>query len=97
MNSQEIDKEVVKVQVESLRRKLLDFSKRNDLLNHTISEVKKKENMTRLQVDILDPIITYAFRHMYPYIIITSLIFFLTFIVAVAILIFLLRGYTNIR
>lgn len=69
----------------------------NDLLNHTISEVKKKENMTRLQVDILDPIITYAFRHMYPYIIITSLIFFLTFIVAVAILIFLLRGYTNIR
>ena len=67
-----------------------------DLLNHTITEIKQPENMTRLQVDILDPIITYAFTQMYPYIIATSLMFFLTFIIAVAILIFLMKGY-NIK
>ena len=42
MNNQEIDKEVVKSQVESLRKRLLDFSKRNDLLNHTHSERSTK-------------------------------------------------------
>lgn len=68
-----------------------------DLLNHTINEIKDPDNMTKLQMEILDPIITYTFGQMYPYIIATSLIFFLTFIIAVAILIFLLRGYTNIK
>ena len=42
MSNQEIDKEVVKSQVESLRKRLLDFSKRNDLLNHTHSERSTK-------------------------------------------------------
>ena len=63
----------------------------NDLLKYTIQEIKQKENMTKIQAQILDPIITYAFSHLYPYIIITSLLFFFTFVIAVAILIFILR------
>jgi hypothetical protein len=48
--------------------------------------------MARLQSDLIDPIIHYAFAHLYPYIIVTSILFFFIFIVAVAILIFVLRG-----
>jgi hypothetical protein len=62
-----------------------------DLLNHTVEEVKQEENMRKIQINILDPIITYAFSQLYPYIIITSLMFFFTFIIAVAILIFVLK------
>jgi len=63
----------------------------HDLLHHTLDEVRKKHNMSRLQSDLIDPIIQYAFAHLYPYIIITSILFFLTFILAVSILIFILR------
>ena len=63
-----------------------------DLLHHTLEEVREKENLIRLQKDLIDPIIHYAFAHLYPYIIVTSVLFFFIFILAVAILIFLLRG-----
>ena len=66
-----------------------------DLLDHTISEVKQEKNMRRIQINILDPIITYTFSQMYPYIIITSILFFFTFIIAVAILIFVMRANSN--
>lgn len=62
-----------------------------DLLDHTIEEIKEKKNMNKIQAHILDPIIRYAFSHMYPYIIMTSILFFFTFIIAVSILIFILR------
>lgn len=64
----------------------------HDLLHHTLDEVKKKQNMQRLQTDLIDPIIHYTFAHLYPYIIVTSILFFFIFILAVAILIFILRG-----
>ena len=63
-----------------------------DLLHHTLDEVREKKNMTRLQNDLIDPIIKYAFAHLYPYIIVTSILFFFIFILAVAILIFILRS-----
>tara|TARA_B100000902_G_scaffold106212_1_gene108108 strand:- start:11039 stop:11263 length:225 start_codon:yes stop_codon:yes gene_type:complete len=64
----------------------------HDLLHHTLDEVREKQNMMRLQTDLIDPIIQYAFAHLYPYIIVTSILFFFTFILAVAILIFILKG-----
>lgn len=63
-----------------------------DLLHHTLDELREKNNMIRLQKDLIDPIIHYAFAHLYPYIIVTSILFFFIFILAVAILIFILRG-----
>lgn len=62
-----------------------------DIITHTLEEIKEPENMTRVQIEILDPIITYAFGQLYPFIIATSLLFFLTFIIAVTILIFVLK------
>jgi hypothetical protein len=62
-----------------------------DLVDHTVEEVKQEANMRRIQISILDPIISYSFAQLYPYIIITSLLFFFTFVIAVAILIFVMR------
>ena len=64
----------------------------HDLLHHTLDEVREKKNMMRLQTDLIDPIIHYAFAHLYPYIILTSILFFFTFILDLAIIIFILRG-----
>jgi hypothetical protein len=64
-----------------------------ELINKFIVEMKKKENINDIQMNILDPIIKYAFSQMYPYILITSIIFFLTFMLAVAILFFVIRDH----
>lgn len=63
-----------------------------DVLHHTLDEVRKDDNMTKLRSDLIDPIVQYAFAQLYPYIIVTSILFFFIFILAVAILIFILRG-----
>ena len=62
------------------------------LIDKFINEFKRKENSDKIQIHIIDPIVQYAFSRVYPYIIMTSVIFFLTFIVAVAILFFILKG-----
>tara|TARA_Y100000389_G_C17399912_1_gene484742 strand:- start:350 stop:583 length:234 start_codon:yes stop_codon:yes gene_type:complete len=63
-----------------------------DILNHVLDEVREKKNMDRLRSNLIDPIVQYAFAQMYPYIIVTSILFFFIFILAVAILIFVLRS-----
>lgn len=63
-----------------------------DVLHHTLDEVKQEDNMTKLRCNLIDPIVQYAFAQLYPYIIVTSILFFFIFILAVAILIFILRG-----
>lgn len=53
-------------------------------------EVQKPENKNVFQMHVLDPIIQYALGRLYPYILATSIVFFLTFVLAVAILFLLL-------
>lgn len=53
-------------------------------------EVQKPENRNVFQMHVLDPIIQYALGRLYPYILATSIVFFLTFVLAVAILFLLL-------
>ena len=62
-----------------------------ELVQRILIETNKKETVEKIQKQIIDPIIKYAFQHMYPYIIVTSITFFLTFILALAILIFTLK------
>jgi hypothetical protein len=62
-----------------------------DLLKTTLKEVRKDENMTRLQTELVDPIIQYAFAQLYPYIVVTALGFFLIFILALLSFVFILR------
>lgn len=53
-------------------------------------EVQRQENKNTFQIHVLDPIIQYALGRLYPYILATSIVFFLTFVLAVAILFLLL-------
>ena len=64
----------------------------DELIKKFTEEMKKTENMNIIQIHLLDPIIKYALSQMYPYILFTSIIFFLTFVLAVAILFFVIRS-----
>ena len=68
-----------------------------ELLNKLLIEFKKEKNMTRIQKEVVDPIIHYSFKQMYPYILVTLILFCLTFILALLILLLLLKNnkYTN--
>lgn len=46
-------------------------------------EIQKEKNIEILKKNIVNPLIDYTFQRLYPYIVITSIIFFLTFILAV--------------
>ena len=53
-------------------------------------EVQRPENKNIFQIHVLDPIIQHTLGRLYPYILVTSIVFFLTFVLAVAILFLLL-------
>ena len=69
----------------------------SEILNKLLLEFKKEKNMTRIQKEVVDPIIHYSFKQMYPYILVTLILFCLTFILALLILLLLLKNnkYTN--
>jgi hypothetical protein len=62
------------------------------ILNKFLLEFKKEKNMTRIQKEVVDPIIHYSFKRMYPYILVTLTLFCLTFILALLILLLLLKN-----
>ena len=64
----------------------------NDCITKFITECKKEENVNRIYENVVDPIITYTFKKIYPFIIVSSAIFGLTFILAIVILFILLKA-----
>lgn len=62
-----------------------------NILDTFVLEFKKKENMHKLIQTIVDPVIHHTFSRLYPYVIITSFIFVLTFIIALIILTILIK------
>ncbi len=62
-----------------------------ELANYFINEIKKDTNVTLLKDEVINPLIDYTFHRLYPYILVTSVIFFLTFILAVIILYLILK------
>lgn len=54
-----------------------------EIVEHFNKEIKKEENITLLKHHLVNPLIDYTFQRLYPYILVTSIIFFLTFILAV--------------
>ena len=60
-------------------------------LEKVIAEVKKEENMNKIQTEIMDPLIHYTYKRIYPYFLITIVIFLLTFILALLIFIILVK------
>jgi len=61
------------------------------ILDRSIIEIKKEENIMRIKTEIINPLIEYSLGRIYPYIIITAALFILTFLIALIILIVLLR------
>jgi uncharacterized membrane protein len=61
------------------------------LLEKIIVEVQKEENMTKVKSKIVNPLLQYCYSRLYPYFLIITIIFMLTFILALLIFIILLR------
>lgn len=64
----------------------------DELTQYLLNEFKKEENLNKMKVFVIDPLIEYTFKRLYPYILITSVIFFLTFILAIVILFLILKS-----
>lgn len=62
-----------------------------EIVDNIILEAKKENNMTQIKRDIMDPLIDYTFQKLYPYIVVTSILFFMIFILAISILYMLIR------
>ena len=65
-----------------------------ELSNYFLEEIKKKENVDILKEHLVNPLIEYTFKSLYPYIVITSIIFFLTFILAVITFLLIVKSQT---
>lgn len=68
-----------------------------EAIDSILLEVRKDNNMTQIKRDIMDPLIDYTFQKLYPYIVITSIMFFLIFVLAMAILYMLIRKNVNLN
>ena len=65
-----------------------------ELAENFIDEIKKEENVDKIKTNVVNPLIDYTFHRLYPYILVTSIIFFLTFILAVIILYLIMKTQT---
>ena len=67
----------------------------NEIINKILLEIKKEENISKLQINVIDPLIHYTFSQLYPYILGTSIIFILIFVLTLVILFLIMK--LNIR
>lgn len=63
----------------------------SDLIKTLLTELKKNNNIEKLQLQLIEPILQYSFSKLYPYILITSIIFFLFFLIGLVILFLLIK------
>lgn len=64
----------------------------SELSEYFIEEIRKEENVNKIKDKVINPLIDYTFHRLYPYILVTSIIFFLTFILAVIILYLIIKS-----
>ena len=62
-----------------------------DIINKVMFEINKRENMSKIEQNLIEPLIRYTFSRLYPYLMITSVIFILTFLLALLILLLLVK------
>jgi hypothetical protein len=63
-----------------------------DLLEKCLSEIKDKKNMQKIQSNVLDPLIDYILERLYPYFLVTSIIFLLILLMVILVFVMLLRS-----
>ena len=61
------------------------------LLDKFLEEIKNEKNMTKIQNELLNPLITFTYKKIHPYLVLVIVIFLLTFILALLILIILIK------
>lgn len=72
----------------------------SQLIDKFILELKKKDNMNKVKDNVIDPLIYYSISRIYPYLIICSIIFILTFILSIFTLILIIKSsyeYSKIK
>ena len=60
-------------------------------LEKAIEEIKEPDNMSKIKINIMDPLIKYTYNKLYPYIYAIMMLFLLTFILALLIFMLLLK------
>lgn len=63
----------------------------NIIFGKIMEKIKNPENIKKIQVKLLDPIISYTFSRFLPYFMIMIIIFIITLILIIIILIILLK------
>ena len=61
------------------------------LLEKLINEIKQPDNMSKIKINIVDPLIGYTYNKLYPYMYAMIILFLLTFILAILIFMLLLK------
>jgi hypothetical protein len=64
----------------------------NEIVDLCITELSKDETKKKINTYIIEPSFTYIFDRLYPYIILTCIIFVLILLMAIVIIIILLRA-----
>jgi len=64
----------------------------SEIIDIFAKEFKKDENQKKIKREMIDPIIMYTFDRLYPYIAAASVIFILTFLLAIVILVLIIRS-----
>jgi|SaaInlStandDraft_1057018.scaffolds.fasta_scaffold114954_2 hypothetical protein len=63
----------------------------NKLLDKLLKNISTPENIQKIQLALLDPVISYTYNRIYPYFMLIIIIFILTFILVLVILVILLK------
>ena len=63
----------------------------NEIIDICISEVSKEEMKNKINTYIIEPSFTYIFDRLYPYIIVTSIIFILILLLSIVIIFLLIQ------
>ena len=66
----------------------------SEIIDIFAKEFKKEENQKKIRTEMIDPIIMYSFERLYPYIAGASVIFIMTFLLALIILVLIVRSLT---
>jgi len=64
----------------------------SEIIDICITELSKDDNKKKINTYLIEPSFTYIFDRLYPYIILTSIIFVLILLMAIIIIIILVRN-----
>ena len=65
----------------------------NDILEKILKIVRQEKNMEKIHNKLIDPLISYTYRKIYPYIITLFSLLILIFLIIIIILLFILKLY----